>query len=224
MWAPLLEPGVTRVHASARQLWSAVQEVVHHAVRKRGGTVLVCDGSHGFNPYDYAELNLVRGAPAEFAAHRVLVKRAMTAFQWDTILDKQLAARLAQGGVDLVVAAPYDSLFAHEELVDWEQEDHLRYSVGDLAVKAERHGVPILAFVDTHRQARSHPALWAIQEEGIRRKWRCWRQGGAWQLVDEADPEIRVVPGTLESFERPLLHAPLRVPPRVANRAANNPI
>ena len=202
MWEPLLEPRFTRVHAAIPHLWAAVQEVIHHTVHTRPGTVLVCDGSHGFNPYDYAEMNLVRGHPAAFAAERVLVKRAMTAFQWDTILDKHLAARLLQGGVSLVVAAPYDALFAHEELQDWEGEDHLRFSVGDLVDKAERFQVPILAFADTVRQSRSHPALWQIQEQAIPRKWRAWLQGGAWRLADEADPDAALapVPGTLDAF------------------------
>ena len=201
MWDSLLEPRVTRVHASGPHLWHAVQEVIHHTVHSRPGTVLVCDGSHGFNPYDYAEMNLVRGHPAAFAADRVLVKRAMTAFQWDTILDKHLAARLMQGGVSLVVAAPYNALFQHEELQDWEQEDHLRFSVKDLAAKAQQHDVPILAFVDTVRQAATHPVLWKIQEEGIPRKWRTWVQGHAWRLCDEADPKAMApVPGTLDAF------------------------
>ena len=209
MWESLLEPRLTRVHANIPHLWAAVQEVIHHTVHSRPGTVLVCDGSHGFNPYEYAELNLVRGHPAAFAAERVLVKRAMTAFQWDTILDKHLGTRLLQGGVSLVIAAPYDALFAHEELQDWEAEDHIRFSVQDLNAKAARFNVPILAFVDTVRQARSHPALWSIQEQGISRKWRTWLQGRSWRIVDEADPHAAQapVPGTLDAFDEDLASA-----------------
>lgn len=226
MWEPLLEPRLTRVQAHARHLWACVQEVIHHTVHTRPGTVLVCDGSHGFNPYDFAEVNLVRGHAADFGAQRVLVKRAMTAFQWDSILDKHVAARLAMGGVSLVVAAPYDALFAHEELQDWEQEDHLRFSVADLAAKAQRFQVPILAFVDTVLQAHRYPVLWGIQEAAVGRKWHAWLQGGSWRLADEADPDAPQAPvaGTLEAFAAPDLdyvQLPEVLLPRPAPRRAD---
>ncbi|HUR61002.1 MAG TPA: hypothetical protein VM286_01380 [Candidatus Thermoplasmatota archaeon] len=204
MWDRLFEPAFTRVNVPRRQLWSFAQEAIHQAVRARQGQVLVCDGEHGFNPYDYAELNLVRGFPADLAASRVLTKRAMTAFQWDTILDRHVARKMVEAETALVVAAPYDRLFLHEELRDWEAEDHLRFSVGDMKEKAERHNTPILALVDLPRLWRDNPAMAAILEEGVPRKWSVRAEGGAWLMADEAEGPLakpwRTRPGTLDAF------------------------
>jgi hypothetical protein len=204
MWGRLLSPGFRRVSVPRSHLWSFAHEAIHQAVRARPGAVLVLDGEHGFNPYEYAELNLVRGEPAEFAHKRVLTKRALTAFQWDTILDRHLARKLVETEVALVVAAPYDRLFLHEELRDWEAEDHLRFSVGDLAAKAERHQVPILGLVDLPRLWREAPSMATILEEGAPLKWSVREEGGAWLLADEANGTLarpwRSRPGTLDAF------------------------
>ncbi len=203
MWDRLLAPGFRRIDVPRQQLWSFTQEAIHQAVRRRPGNVLVCDGEHGFNPYDYAELNLVRGEPAEFAARRVLTKRAMTAFQWDTILDRHLARKMVESETALVVAAPYDRLFLHEELQEWEAEDHLRFSVADLHKKGERHRVAVLALVDLERFVREAPTMAAILEDGVPERWRVRAEGGAWRIADEADPNAehwRSIPGTLDAF------------------------
>lgn len=199
----MLAPGFRRINVPRSHLWAFAQEAIHHAVRTRPGAVLVLDGEHGFNPYDYAELNLLRGHAAELEQKRVLTKRALTAFQWDTILDRHLARKLAETEVALVVAAPYDRLFLHEELRDWEAEDHLRFSVADLAAKAERHGVPMLGLVDLPRLWREAPAMATILEEGAPLKWSVREEGGAWLLADEADGAVRPWrsrPGTLDAF------------------------
>jgi hypothetical protein len=203
MWDRLLAPGFTRVNVPRGQLWSFAQEAIHQTVRAHPGQVLLCDGEHGFNPYDYAELNLVRGQPADFAAHRVLTKRAMTAFQWDTILDRHVERKLLESDVGLVVCAPYDRLFLHEELRDWEAEDHLRFSVGHLKALAETHRVPILALADLPRLWRDAPPMATILEEGVPRKWTVRAEGEAWLLADEADGPVepwRSLASTLDAF------------------------
>jgi len=203
VWDRLLSPGFKRLNVPGGQLWGLAQEAIHQAVRARAGNVLVFDGEHGFNPYDYAELNLVRGQAANTAAKRVLTKRALTAFQWDTILDRHLARKLMEQETALVVAAPYDRLFLHEELRDWEGEDHLRFSVANLAAQAERHHVPILAFVDLARLWREAPLMATILEEGVPAKWSARAEGDAWLLADEADesaPPWRSHSGTLDAF------------------------
>jgi len=47
------------------------QELAYFAVHNREGCVLWCDGNHGFNPYEFAELNLERGFEAGIIPERV---------------------------------------------------------------------------------------------------------------------------------------------------------
>ena len=56
----------------------------------------------------------------------------------------------------LVAVNPFDALWTHEEIQDWEQEDYTRFSLGHLSGLARRHGVPILLGIDLDRLWRTH--------------------------------------------------------------------
>ncbi len=220
MWSPILTPDVHLLSGPRPLLRQFAQEVTHRTLHTDGRTVLWCDGDHGFNPYHFAELNLRNGYAAGEGANRILVKRCMTAFQWDTVLDQQLADKLAETPTSLVVAAPYDALFRHPELQDWEQEDHLTYSVAHLNHLATQYAVPILAFVDMDHLWRSHPTLAAIIYQAFQDRWLIERPGGRWRLVHERtrdvlDPSLRRKV-TLLDF---LPEDPVVVPPTPTRRS-----
>jgi hypothetical protein len=171
-----------------------LQELAHHALHTRDGCVLWCDGEHAFNPYDFAETNLARGYDADWGAERMLIKRCMTPFQWDTVLTKHLGQKLELVEASLVIVAPYDALFSTDELKDWEQEDYVRYSLGHLKRLAAKRNVPILLAVDMARWWRSHPGLAAMAFEGVDDRWTVRASGSSWRLVLDGH-EVVLGPG-----------------------------
>lgn len=196
MWGPLLEPGRLRlVQAPQRAATGFLQELAHHAVHGHPGQVLWCDGAHTFDPSEFAELNLTRGFAADDGADRVLVKRCMTPFQWDSTLAQHLGDKLAQAEASLVAVHPFDALWRHEEIQDWEQEDYTRFSVRHLRGLARRHKVPILLGVDLGRLWRTHPALARATVEGVDERWTVTAPDGRWRAVRddglELDPYLR---------------------------------
>jgi hypothetical protein len=166
------------------------QELAHHALHRQEGAVLWCDGEHGFNPYDFAEVNLARGYDAEWGADRMLVKRCMTPFQWDTVLSKHLDQKLVETDTGLVLVAPYDALFSTDELKDWEQEDYVRHSVGHLRDLARAHRVPILLSVDMARWWRTHPILARTTYESVDDRWTVTPSGQSWRLVHGTGDQV----------------------------------
>ncbi len=184
MWSPLLEPGRLALISGPRStLRGFHQELAHHVLHTRPGHVLWCDGDHGFNPYDFAELNLTRGFDADTGDDRLLVKRCMTPFQWDTVLTKHLDPMLRSVDADLVLAAPYDALFSTDELKDWEQEDYVAYSLRHLAGLARDHHVPILLSVDMPRWWTTHPILARMTHEAVEARWTITRLHQRWRAV-----------------------------------------
>lgn len=196
MWQPLLEPGRVAVLSGPQRLATGFfQELTHFAVHRDPGAVLWCDGSHTFNPAEFGELNLVRGYAADDGASRVLVKRCMTPFQWDSTLSQHLEDKLTQAEASLVVVNPFDALWTHEEIQDWEQEDYLRFSLGHLQEVARRHKVPIVLGCDVDRLMRSHPVLAQAVLDGVADRWTVGLPGGRWRLTRsdgvELDPTLR---------------------------------
>lgn len=197
MWSPFLDPQLHLCSASRGGLRGFGQELAHFAVHHEPDkTVLWCDGDHGFDPYDFAETNLQRGLAADDGADRVLVKRCMTAFNWELAIDQHLPEKLETTDVSLVVLAPYDALYTHEELADWEQEDYVRASLRHLRRVAKRHRVPILALVDLHRLWRTHPTLAQAMVETAQAHWAVDRPDGRWRAVEQGtgvvvDPWLR---------------------------------
>jgi hypothetical protein len=161
------------------------QELAHFVVHHRSGTVLWCDGEHGMNPYDFAELNLERGYDADHGSDRVLVKRCMTPFQWDTVLTKHLDQKLVGTDTSLVLVAPYDQLFSTDELKDWEQEDYVAFSLKHLKGLAQRHKVPLVLSVDMVRWWRTHPILARMAFEQVDTRWSIARLGNGWRAVQD---------------------------------------
>ncbi|MGQ0536306.1 MAG: hypothetical protein ACT4PT_09560 [Methanobacteriota archaeon] len=162
-------------------------------MHQRSGTVLWCDGDHGFNPYSFAEINLVRGLAADHGAERVLVKRCMTPFQWDTVLTRHLPEKLATTPSPLVLALPYDRLFSTDELQPWEQRDYVEYSIESLRDLAARHSVPILLGAHLARWSLTHPELAARTVSGVERRYRMTRsRDGSFTVAPDAG--ARVVP------------------------------
>ena len=119
VWSAFLKPKLHLLSADRRSLRAFGQELAHFAVHARPReSVLWCDGDHGFDPYDFAALNLERGHQPDGGADRVLIKRCMTAFNWELALDRHIEEKLETTDVSMVVMAPYDALFCHEELAD----------------------------------------------------------------------------------------------------------
>jgi hypothetical protein len=200
VWSPLLAAGaLTLLNGPRSVARHTLQELAHHAVNHHQGAVLWCDGDHGFDPYDFAELNLERGLEADHGAERVLVKRCMTPFQWDTVLSQHLPQKLHETETAFVIAAPFDRLFSTDELADWEQEDYVRYNLKHLKRLAARRSVPILISVDMARWWRTHPTLAKMAYEAADHRWSLTRSRTSLRAVNEA---------TGETIRR--LHAPLR--------------
>lgn len=195
MWSPLLAPGLGLLSGTRRDLRGFAQELCHFAVHHRDGAVLWCDGAHGFDPYHMAELNLERGFQADDGAQRVLIKRCMTPFQWDTVLNHHLDDKLLEVDADAVVVAPFDRLYSTDELQDWEQEDFCRHALRHLRDLSRRHRVPILLFVDMERWWRTHPILAQATYEAAHSRWRIDAPDGRWRAVAETgevvDPWLR---------------------------------
>ncbi len=209
VWEPFLDPKLHLVSASRRDLRHFGQELTHHAIHNHPETVLWCDGTHGFNPYDFAELNLTRGRQADDGADRVLIKRCMTAFQWDTVLDTHVDEKLNITPASMVLLNPYDALFTHPELSDWEQEDYLRYSLRRTKDVVRKHNTPFLAFVDMDRLWRSHPTLAQMIFEQVETRWVVDRPDGRWRAVEQAsgltiDPYLRRQVTLLDYHREPI--------------------
>ncbi len=215
MWAPLLEPGLSILHGINRDVRGFAQELTHFALQTRPGHVLWCDGDHGFNPYDFAELNLTRGLCADDAADRILVKRCMTPFQWDTVLTKHLPQKLAQVDASLALAVPFDRLFSTDELADWEAEDYVRYAVKHLRNVARRHRIPIVMGLDMARWWKSHPALAQMAYDAADKRWSVAAVGGRWRVTPEIgvalDPMLARRTTLLDFVGEPMMEAPILV-------------
>lgn len=216
MWEPLLEPGVALLAGGSRSLRSFAHALAQETLQIRDGAVLWCDGAHGFNPYEFAELNLTQGLEADAGASRMLIKRCMTAFQWDTVLTKHLDEKLLQTPTDLVLVAPYDRLFVHEELQDWEQEDYVRFSLRHLKYLARKHRIPIVLTVNMDRWWRTHPVLAQETFEQVQERWTLSGEEDNWRLerlrdgfVVQPRPWGRV---TLLDFLEDSVPTPLRPP------------
>ncbi|MHB8587213.1 MAG: P-loop NTPase family protein [Thermoplasmatota archaeon] len=195
MWSPLLKAGGFSLVAGRREILRPFhQELAYDALHERPGTVLWCDGNHGFNPYEFAELNLIRGFDADWGAERLLVKRCMTPFQWDTVLTKHVEAKLKTTASSLVLAAPFDDLFSTDELQPWEQEGYVRYASNYLRGLAKSTGVPIVVSVDISRWRRSHPQLAHLLLRAVRERWVIQRRGGGWLAESDRGDSIATAP------------------------------
>lgn len=177
MWASLLQEGLGLLDGSRAVLRSAGQELAHHVVHAGETAVLWCDGDHGFDPYRFAELNLVRGFEADHGAQRVLVKRSLTPFQWDTVLTEHLEVKLEEVDAGLVLVLPYDRLFSTDELKPWEQVDYVTYSLAHLRDLAHRHHLPILLGVDVARWRIHHPDLARLLRHAFDHGWHLDESG-----------------------------------------------
>lgn len=183
-WAPLLTPGtLTLIDGERGDRRAFHQELAHFAVHTRGGVVLWCDGDHGFNPYDFADLNLERGFDAEWGASRVLVKRCMTPFQWDTVLTKHVDQKLAATKASLVLIAPFDELFSTDELKDWEKEDYVEFALAHLRGVAARHRVSVVLSADMARWSCAFPRLGQMTWRASAARWHVERAGSGWSVV-----------------------------------------
>jgi len=195
VWDPLLEPGLPLLSGPRAALRGFAQELAHHALHSRPGHVLWCDGDHGFDPYEFAELNLERGFQADDGAGRLLVKRCMTPFQWDSVLTDHLDQKLHEVTASLVVVAPYDRLWSTDELSDWEQEDYVRHSLKHLKGLARRLRIPVLLFADMSRWWQTHPVLAQATQQAATARWSVERLPGRWRATrsDGAafDPALR---------------------------------
>lgn len=177
-------PGFTLVDAPDALHGDLVQELVHDALRRHPGKVLVYDSSHAFHPDSFAAANRRKGRPEAEHAERCLIQRCITPFQWDTLLSKHLDKFIAanEGSVALVIAFPYGRLFATDELSDWERVDHLDFSLEHLTKRGAR--VPIVA-VTSFDAIADQPELHR-RLEGVQDLVRVHRDKGGWRLVGGA--------------------------------------
>lgn len=219
MWQDVAVPGELTLVAG-RRLELFLQELAHEALHAGPEAVLWCDGAHSFHPDVFAELNLVNGRQADDGAERMLVKRCMTPFQWDSTLTRHLDEKLAATPTRLVLVHPFDTLWSHEEIQDWEQEDYTRFSLAHLKGLARRFGVPIVLGADMARWWRTHPVLAGATVAASDRQWTAQAIEGRWRLQREQDGHVldphlrrRV---TLLDFIEPTpvpIERPLAVPP-----------
>lgn len=208
LWDALLDPGLSLLNGKRRELRGFHQELAHFAAHEREGYVLWCDGDHGFDPYHFAELNMTRGYQADDGARRLLIKRCMTPFQWDSVLTQHLQQKLVEVPTSLVLVAPYDRLFSTDEMKDWEQEDHVRFSLKHLDGLAKRYGVPILLSVDMAHWWRSRPVLAQLAFEAVGARWSIDCPDGRWRAREdvsglEVDPFLRHKVTLLDYVEEP---------------------
>lgn len=196
MWAKLLEPGKLTLTSGPRSHTRALgQELAHFALGDQAErTVLWCDGDHGFNPYDFAEMNLERGRDADWGADRLLVKRCMTPFQWDTVLTRHLQEKLMATDASLVLAAPYEDLFSTDELSDWEREDYIDYSLAHLKDLAARFAVPVVICVDMARWCAVNPLMAWKAFEAAHARWAIERAAGRWRAFEIGSADIAAAP------------------------------
>lgn len=184
MWEPLLQPGFLLVDAPAAVQGDLVQGLVHEALRACPHDVLVYDSSHAFHPDSFALENRRRLRPPAEHATRCLVQRALTPFQWDTLLSKGLDHMLSERPLGLVAAFPYGRLFATDELAEWERIDHLEFSLAHLRRRGER--LPIVAVTDLAELAADQPALANAMRSGVPRLATVRRHRGTWSLRADA--------------------------------------
>lgn len=181
MWSSLAPPGkLTLISGPRSPIRAFHQELAHDALHTHDGCMLWLDGEHGFNPYDFAELNLSRGFDADWGAQRLLVKRCMTPFQWDTVLTKHLREKLLTEEACLVLAAPYDTLFSTDELQDWEREDYVNFSLRHLKSLAAEHQVPIVLSVDMAEWCHKFPLVAWSAYEAVDARWEITPTGAGW--------------------------------------------
>lgn len=191
MWSPLAPPSrLTLINGEKYALRRFHHELVHDALRQSDGVVLWCDGDHGFNPYDFAEWNLEHGYEADWGAGRVLVKRCMTPFQWDTVLTKHVDQKLLSVDACMVLAAPFGALFSTDELQDWEQEDYVRYSLHHLRDLARRRRVPIVLSVDMAKWWRTHPVLAQLAFEIVDARWSVEFVHDRWRAIQDTTKRV----------------------------------
>lgn len=208
-WEALAEPGkLIMLDGTRPHLRRAMQELAYFAAHARDGAVLWLDGEHGFNPYDLAELNMARGFPGEWGADRVLIKRCMTPFQWDTVLTKHLEAKLCAEDASLVIVSPYDALFSTDELKDWEKQDYVAFSARHLKWLAGEHGVPIVLSVDMARWWTAFPALARAAYGACGARWTVEPSGAGWTAVEWGSARRAGSPGvarqpSLRDFDGP---------------------
>jgi hypothetical protein len=159
-------PGFTLVDVPDSAQGDLVQTLVHDALRRHPGKVLVYDAAHAFAPDAFAAMNRRRGRPETEHADRCFIQRCITPFQWDTLLWKHLDKWLDQnkGNVALVIAFPYGRLFATDELADWERVDHLDFSLEHLAKKGTEQPElqKRLAGVSDLVQVRREKGVWRL--------------------------------------------------------------
>lgn len=191
MWDPLLQPGFTLVDAPAAVQGDLVQGLVHDALRASPHDVLVYDSSHAFQPDSFASENRRHHRPPAEHAARCLVQRALTPFQWDTLLSKGLDRMLSERPLALVVAFPYGRLFATDELAEWERIDHLEFSLAHLRQRGGR--LAIVAVTDLEALAADQPVLAAAMRSGAPRLAFVRRHRGTWSL--------RIVPQAHKPFQ-----------------------
>ncbi len=222
-WSPLLVPGALGLlSAPAGVVRPFHQELAHFALHTREGCVLWADGEHGFNPYDFAELNLARGFDADWGAERLLVKRCMTPFQWDTVLTKHIAEKLLATQTCMVLAAPFENLFSTDELSDWEREDYVAFALRHLKDLARRHEVPVVLSVDMGAWSHAYPTCAWKAYEAADHRWTVQPLAKGWRATEvlsgrriESDPlrQHTLSDFALGAGEAPVLRAPSR--PRV---------
>jgi hypothetical protein len=192
VWSRMLARGQLTLASGPRPHTRAVgQELAHFALgAEEARTVLWCDGDHGFNPYDFAELNLERGREADWGARRLLVKRCMTPFQWETVLTRHLAEKLMATDASLVMAAPFEDLFSTDELSDWEREDYIDYSLAHLKDLAKRFDVPVVILVDMARWCAVNPLMAWKAFEAAHARWGIERAATGWRAFEVASMEF----------------------------------
>jgi hypothetical protein len=190
---------VTILTGQSGVLNSFHHDLVIEALHASPRPVLVLDGAHCLNVYDFAERNFQRGNHGDYGANRALVCRAMTPFQWAKMLTTELHDNLASHEPGLVLATHFDLQFNKDDIVDWEQLDYVSSCLRYMRRLAHHHKTPILLTLDLARWSRTHPAVAALLADLPRREL-VWDPRG-FSLLDEQHRPLVVAQGNLGTLD-----------------------
>ncbi len=220
-WLADLPSAPVLLSGNARGLRAFHHALLADAVHATDKAVLVLDGAHCINPHEIGFAHLQHGHAADYAADRVLIRRAMTPFQWDACMSEDLDAQFHALDVGLVLAAPIDAQILRDEITDWEQEAYLAAHLAWAKRLAARHAVPILWSIDMQRFSRRAPLLAVQLRDGIPTTRHIEVEGRGWRVTNQ-DGEVlmrpRMAQRRITDYLGPDLHRPLAASVPMARR------
>jgi hypothetical protein len=129
-----------------------------------GRTVLYVDGANAFDPYILSSLARDAGQPPKAVMQRLLLTRAFTCHQLETLMVERLPSAVARYRPGLVVISGWSHLF-HDENVPAREAFRLLQNTARRMRSLAEAGQPILA---THPEEPVTPRLAPLRESLVR--------------------------------------------------------